>query len=212
MKTKKSVKMFAVFFALLAVMLAGCSSPSSQPETILNDTNANNSNTNNTNPNTATPSTANPGTANPSTVNPSSATPSNTNANSVNVAGTNSSGGNGQTFKVELGDISFADYMEFEEWQMNVTSISYEIIRAEKDVLRSQTKDGTYQDRGTVTFAELNEFLAANDYDDDMVDSIVSIVNRCGNDIVAVFSDEIEHDDVLGFDVPKKTTWVYIEK
>ncbi len=202
MKTKKSVKMFAVFFALLAVMLAGCSSPSSQPETILNDANANNNNTNNTNPSAA----------NPSTVNPSSATPSNTNVNGVNAAGTNSRGGNGQTFKVELGDISFVDYMEFSDWQMNVTTVSYEIIRAEKDVLRSQTKDGTYQDRGTVTFAELNEFLAENDYTDDMVDSIVNTVNLCGNDIVTVFSDEMEHSDVLGFDVPKKTTWVYIEK
>ena len=108
-----------------------------------------------------------------------------------------------KTYKVELGDLTINDYMEYQNWRFDETLvISYDILKAKRDELYSKTLEGTYQDKGKLSASDLKAFLMENGQEEEIASDAIMFANVCGNEITAVFADKTF----------TKATWVYIEK
>lgn len=113
--------------------------------------------------------------------------------------------GSEKTFKVELGDIPFADYEEYDTWRYGSSPspiISFDVLKAKRDELYGKTLDGTYQDKGSLTASELKTFLTDNGQDADVAADAIKFADTLGNEITFLFLD----------DTYATETWVYIEK
>ncbi len=108
-----------------------------------------------------------------------------------------------KTYKVELGDLTLNDYMEYQNWRFDETLVtSYDILKAKRDELFSKTLEGTYQDKGKLSASDLKAFLMENGQEEEVASDAIMFANKCGNEITAVFTDKTY----------AKATWVYIEK
>jgi hypothetical protein len=108
-----------------------------------------------------------------------------------------------KTYKVELGDLTLNDYMEYQTWRFDETRVtSYDILKAKRDELYSKTLEGTYQDKGKLSASDLKAFLMENGQEEEVASDAIMFANKCGNEITAVFTDKTY----------AKATWVYIEK
>lgn len=108
-----------------------------------------------------------------------------------------------KTYKVELGELGFDDYMEYQNWRFNETlETSYDVLKAKRDELYAKTLEGTYQDKGKLSASDLKAFLMENGQEEEVASDAIMFANKCGNEITALFTDETY----------AKVTWVYIEK
>ena len=108
-------------------------------------------------------------------------------------------------YKVELGDISMQDYMTYQQWQEdNFGFYTYEKYEAEKNTLISQTLDGTYENKGTLSALELKAFLMEKGEIEAVVNSAINMAALDGSNITKYFTKEGGQYT--------KATWVYIEK
>ena len=123
----------------------------------------------------------------------------------ANESSSSGDSGKEKTFKVELGDIPFSDYEEYDTWRYGSSPspiISFDVLKAKRDELYSKTIDGTYQDKGSLTASELKTFLTDNGQDADVAADAIKFADTLGNEITVLFLD----------DTYATETWVYIEK
>ena len=113
-----------------------------------------------------------------------------------------SSGDEEKTYKVELGELVFDDYMEYQNWRFNETlATSYDVLKAKRDELYAKTLEGTYQDKGKLSESDLKAFLMENGQEEEVASDTIKFANECGNEITALFADKTY----------AKVTWVYID-
>ena len=118
-------------------------------------------------------------------------------------ANESSSGGDSQTYKVEIGDVLYDDYDEYQTWRFSPHTINYyDTLKEKRDELFSKTIDGTYQDKGSLSAANLKTFLVSNGQQEIVAADAISFANEAGNEITVLFLDPTY----------EYITWVYIEK
>ena len=109
------------------------------------------------------------------------------------------------SYKVELGTISLQDYLTFQDWTNNEgVQYTFEKYKAERDVLYSQTIEGTYEDKGTLSATALKTFLMQNGQEEYETNGTLTTADEFGSDITKIFNKE--NGSI------KNATWVYIEK
>lgn len=109
------------------------------------------------------------------------------------------------TYKVELGDVALEVYSEYDNWRYGSSpspTISFDVLKAKRDELYAKTLEGTYQDKGKLSAADLKAFLVANEQNEDLAADAIKFADTLGNEITFLFLD----------DTYATATWVYIEK
>ena len=111
------------------------------------------------------------------------------------------------SYKVEIGKISYEDYQAYMDWYLGNTHFTKETYAAayqtEKALLISQTIDGTYEDKGTLTASSVKSYLMQNGQDEDEANSSLTTAEVFGSDITTCVKIANNTPDI---------TWVYIEK
>ena len=143
MKTNKLTKILAMLFALLAVLITGCSTPSSD-------------------------------------------------------------GGSDDdsTYKVEIGAVSCDDWMAYQNWRSSGPILSYNVLKQKRDTLYSQTIDGTYENKGRLSAADVKAYLMQYNYSETAANDCIEFADRCGNELALL---ELNSST-------QEITWIYIEK
>lgn len=106
------------------------------------------------------------------------------------------------SYKVEIGDISLDDYTKnYSDWIINTADRNFDAYKAQRDVLKEKTIEGTYENKGTIKASELKKYLIENNQKEPIANSAINGADWLDNNLVAFIDESVT-----------KATWVYIEK
>lgn len=105
------------------------------------------------------------------------------------------------SFNVELGEISSNNYRIYSQRMSEGFVWNSDAYVELRNTWYSQTIEGTYQDRGTLSATELKRFLIQNGKNEMEADGTVSSA-AYGNELTVLYTDQ-------SF---QRMTWVYIER
>ena len=106
------------------------------------------------------------------------------------------------TYKVEIGDVSCDDWMAYQNWRSSGPIISYNVLKQKRDTLYSQTIDGTYENKGRLSAADVKAYLMQYNYSETAANDCIEFADICGNELALLDLNTSTQE----------ITWIYIEK
>ncbi|MBP5746753.1 MAG: hypothetical protein J6W63_00110 [Treponema sp.] len=111
--------------------------------------------------------------------------------------------GEAKEYKVEVGQVNYADYEEIDNANIVYT---LNAVKAQRDTLYSRTISGTYQDKGRLNSNQIKELVDQNigemDGAEEVAESHMAYADQIGNMILFAFPDTSY----------QTAMWIYIEK